>query len=460
MKALASKLLTLIVACWLTAETCQAQPPHSWSLEYLHTRDGRSAGGLLLSRDDDRYEFAEIIRPPGRPVYAVVRSIPAQRVLLYQELTGDARAKLEERFFAIRHRAWIEARQMDDLRLRSVAEANATFSVYDGPWFTLYSTADDITTRRAIVRLEQTLGACRQILPPRVKQVSSFQIYLYGSQREYRAAQQQRQWRVSNPAFYAPGANLVMAGGEWVAFQQELARVTAGNEQTREQWRLAAAAHETKLQHDAEEMKRQGFAGDEIETQIRLMRSTWQEQQKQLEKELVEAEQRNEVRFRTATEAIFRRLQHEAFHAWLENYVYPQEQFAVPRWLNEGLAQVLEHAQLDADTLRIDAPEPALLARFKDDARQAPPLPLRDLLTRDQPLAAESDTTAEARRYYLHAWALTYYLAFRQERLGTPGFERYVLRDALEPVAKFENFVGEDLATFEQRWRADMAKLR
>ena len=49
---------------------------------------------------------------------------------------------------------------------------------------------------------------------------------------------------------------------------------------------------------------------------------------------------------------MFRRLAHEAFHAYLETYVYPRQAYDVPRWLNEGLAQTFEAGLLeDADVL-------------------------------------------------------------------------------------------------------------
>ena len=45
---------------------------------------------------------------------------------------------------------------------------------------------------------------------------------------------------------------------------------------------------------------------------------------------------------------MFARAYHESFHAYLENYVYPHDHYDVPRWLNEGLAVMMEGGILDA----------------------------------------------------------------------------------------------------------------
>ena len=45
---------------------------------------------------------------------------------------------------------------------------------------------------------------------------------------------------------------------------------------------------------------------------------------------------------------MFRRLYHEAFHAYLDNYVYESPGYEIPTWLNEGLAQVFAAGLLEA----------------------------------------------------------------------------------------------------------------
>jgi len=62
----------------------------------------------------------------------------------------------------------------------------------------------------------------------------------------------------------------------------------------------------------------------------------------------------------------FALLNHEAFHAYLANFVVSGESRRVPRWLNEGLAQVCESGVWEGETFRIDSPDKPALATFKE----------------------------------------------------------------------------------------------
>jgi hypothetical protein len=207
-------------------------------------------------------------------------------------------------------------------------------------------------------------------------------------------------------------------------------------------------------------MKQHGFSTDEIEIEIGSRRSAWKKQELALETEIDRVEGRNARKFDDVSRAMFRRLNHEAFHAYLENYVYPHDEFDVPRWLNEGLAQVFEHAQLDADTLRVDAPARELLPKLQADLKNQP-LSLKKLLRSDESLASAHRNNDTTRRRYLYAWGLAYYLAFHRSGLGTQEFEAYIAKDGRgSPIARFERYFGLPLAEFEQQWRKEMLELR
>jgi hypothetical protein len=165
----------------------------------------------------------------------------------------------------------------------------------------------------------------------------------------------------------------------------------------------------------------------------------------------------NEQKFAAVTGQMFARLNHEAFHAYLDTFVYPHDQHHVPRWLNEGLAQVFETGQLDGDSLRIDAPDRDRLARLKADLA-AQPLPLAQLLTAEEREFLGPHGNRSSARHYLYAWGLAYYLAFDERLLGTSRLDDYVAADAaeLEPLARFEKLVGQPSGTFERQWRAAM----
>jgi hypothetical protein len=157
-------------------------------------------------------------------------------------------------------------------------------------------------------------------------------------------------------------------------------------------------------------------------------------------------------------------LAHEAFHAYLENYLTGRDGRAagIPRWLNEGLAQVFEAGRLEADTLRIDAPGEKLLAALKTDLRRDKPLPLAELLSAEQDLFLVSHPggARSSNRHYLYAWALTYYLTFGPVGLDAAALDELSRTDRT-PVERLQKILGHvDLDEFESRWHADMLRLR
>ena len=158
------------------------------------------------------------------------------------------------------------------------------------------------------------------------------------------------------------------------------------------------------------------------------------------------------------------RLAHEAFHAYLETFVYPRRVYDVPRWLNEGLAQTFEAGLLEADTLRIDTPNAAALARLQSDLRGASPLELADLLNAGSEtfLSAHAADAQAASRMYYYSWGLAYYLAFEQGVFGTPQFDAYLnpAEGGKSAVERFERLVGKSLPEFQVEWRAAMLNLK
>ena len=204
-----------------------------------------------------------------------------------------------------------------------------------------------------------------------------------------------------------------------------------------------------------------------LNEQRSIMQSTeshWKEELDGINRAINAAERSNLAEFDKLTAAMFARLFHEAFHAYLENYVFPQRDHDVPRWLNEGLAQIFETGQLEAGTLRLDAPDAGRLDRLQADLQSVEPLSLAEILTADgsQFLVLHPGGEAASQRYYLYSWGLAYYLAFRQPVLETAALDRYVDREAAKsaPIVRFEKLVGMPLKQFEARWRTEMLKMK
>ena len=113
-------ILTLSLLLSLPLPPALAQPddpPGRWQLETLTLRDESKLAGLIQSQTDEEIDFAEILQPPGKPMYAVIRGIPREDVAKIEQLPPDKHRQLVERFARFRSRAVIEAGRMEQVEL-------------------------------------------------------------------------------------------------------------------------------------------------------------------------------------------------------------------------------------------------------------------------------------------------------------------------------------------------------
>jgi hypothetical protein len=157
-------------------------------------------------------------------------------------------------------------------------------------------------------------------------------------------------------------------------------------------------------------------------------------------------------------------LYHEAFHAYLAGFVYPPRGRAVPRWLNEGLAQIFETAILEAGELRVGHADPEWLKHVKEAVRKNQLVPVADLLKADSDkfLVGHASQQQASDGYYLGSWALAFYLTFDQRKLGTLELDEFVrsTRNGVEPQDAFCKLVGEPLPRFEESFHRYLRNLR
>ena len=167
-----------------------------------------------------------------------------------------------------------------------------------------------------------------------------------------------------------------------------------------------------------------------------------------------ESRRRNQRRFAARVHGSFRRLYHETFHAYWANFLADEEK-PLPRWLNEGLAQIFESAQLDEDQLRIDAPDPQRLARLRGDLAEQP-LPLQAVLgARARDFHAAADLTL-APRLYDYAWGLTFWLVFEHRLLDRP---RWWEMFQLPRQQRWQALAGATPDQLQRQWQAAMQAL-
>jgi hypothetical protein len=180
--------------------------------------------------------------------------------------------------------------------------------------------------------------------------------------------------------------------------------------------------------------------------------------------EVARANRQNDDRFQAATQMLFRTLYHEAFHAYLANFVYPPREAEVPRWLNEGLAQVFETSFVEAGELRVGAVERPRLLQVQNASARGELVGLGELLRSGprQFLVQHATEKQGSDRHYLTSWALAHYLTFERRLLGTPAMDRYVLtlKRGAEPLQAFADLTGEPPPRLEKEFHRYLLRLR
>ena len=174
---------------------------------------------------------------------------------------------------------------------------------------------------------------------------------------------------------------------------------------------------------------------------------------------LDDADRANERQFEDNTKRFFETLYHEACHAYVGSFVYAKTD-KMPSWLQEGLAQIFETAILDGMEFRVGHLDLARVERVRNASRRGELPGLIGLLHAGprQFIANHTQEKAATDCYYLTAWALAHYLVFDREMLGTPELDRYVaaLAAGADPIAAFEQLVGESPANFVKSMPADL----
>jgi hypothetical protein len=261
---------------------------------------------------------------------------------------------------------------------------------------------------------------------------------------EYHTLLKKQGRNILNPAFFDAGKNQIICASDLESLGADLELVRQRHK------RLLEELKDQELR-----VKRQyhGAVPSAIREQLAAKRN-----------QIRAADLKNDDIFKEATRQLFHTLYHEAFHAYLAQFVYPASDAEVPRWLNEGLAQIFETALVEAGEIRVGHADPCRLERTKAALRKHDLLSVTQLL-RAGPhdfLIGHAGDQPVSDRTYLSAWALAFYLAFERHLLGTPALDRYVhaLHCGVDPVEAFRELVGEPLPEFEHAVERYLLDLR
>jgi hypothetical protein len=430
-----------------------------WPFDEVTLTNGAKFQGLLLQERPDGYSFQVVRRLPGRPTLTLTTFFARQEVANLKRLNATDRATLQDKLAELDPTGASERRRMEDLEL-AVADwpgKPGGARRYDSDHFVLISSASEEITRRAAVRLEQIYAAFTRVLPPRHPAGRPTTILLAGQMDEYAKLAGATAGRVLNPAVYDPAANRVLCGSDLRRLGEQLAATR------RHHVEQLAALH--KYEAEIRKLYRNQTADRE-----RFLGVARRQRER-----VKTAERANDAAFDRATRRLFAVLYHEAFHSYVATFVYPPLPPAdvsagkgtgrLPRWLNEGLAQLFETAVVEAGELRIGHADADRLDRVRDRLRgkHGGLMPMAELLRsgKETYMAAHAGQHATADRAYLTAWAVTHYLTFDRRLTSTKNFEKYLIavNSGGDRAKAFEAWVGQDVPAFERGLRDYLSRL-
>lgn len=470
-----ARVLLACLGCAITpaagsAQQRQGLAPGPWPLEAIELADGRRLEGLLIAPENvagtpaqgtGDVEFLQIVRPAGRPMHLVSwPPFPAPSVRFVERLPTAERTTLRHRVEAFRR----ERRRGDEDAVRLVRLREDGPWLFDGPAFSLESTADPTVSRAAVVQLQLTFDALESLVPP-VAPTTPVTVRLCGSLAEYRAVQEELGLRLDNPAFYVSGRRLLVAGSELPTLLSQQRAADDVLDAARQRHLEHGSLLDERLRGLAASLEAAGVPrGERAEIVTRARIRANREQTEEIAR-IEGARRANAVIVEQARRRFLERLAHEAWHAYADcrlRATRPAGAAAatgLPTWLDEGLAQVVETAILEGGELRLEAPDPTRTARLREVILAGRLPPVADLVSADEAafVGGHDGTQGLA---YLAAWALAFDVAVVRPLLTPDKIRELAAASEADPVAALEALVGMPVDRYDRQWRQRVLGLR
>jgi hypothetical protein len=439
-----------VLAAWLACGRRGAAEPEGglpdWKYEVLRLKNGSIYHGLVKEETGSRIRFWEVKRPTGKPALRQWHVWERDKVARIDRLDAKERAILWQRIQLLdpklkedeNHRA-----ETLDLEPAPWGKNTSGGLSYTTPHFVLISNAERGIVAKAAIRLEQIFAAYGSFLPPHSStETEPITIFLADSVAEYLSLARGRGLTIHNPAYYDRKRNEIVCGSDFHLLGKTLADLHKQDEQLDQQLVMLKKRYKGKIP-------------DLLRYQIKRDREEISRVRKKINKE----------DFDKASRRLFQTLFHEAFHAYLDNFVYRAEKEAVPCWLNEGLGQIFETAFIDAGLLRVGHVDKVRLLRVQALLRTDDLVPLARLLpaTPKQFLVRHASDQQLSDSYYLSSWALAFYLLADRKVLGDPKkLDLYVssLKRGMNPLAAFRILVDRPLPDFQKDFRDYLLRLQ
>lgn len=432
----------LLIASSLVAQEKATEKP---AFDQLVLTDGGRLEGLLLEETPQQVRFQFLIRKPG------VRTLVFELVYDRSEVASISRASEPGRTLARNMITSLETSKKREeekilsLPLQSMhwVTGSGMAHRYQGPYFELLSNANEQLVRLVAVRLDAIFGAYLKTLGKRLQPTKPARIVLFKTLTEYRDWQRRQGVSFLNPAFFDAKTGEILIGSDLEQQTQQLEELTR--------------KHQQQLQEldDSRKKIEKHFAGK--------LPATLAKQLQQVQLQLHNLMTENEATYARLQSGFFAMLYHEAFHAYLDQWVFPADRYQVPRWLNEGLAQLFENAFVEIGELKPGRIDEKRLAEIQEAIKKRRFMTIREILQTpaQQFFVRHTLESFEADRQYNASWALAHFLTYDLKLLSSPAMVTYVTPGgAGDEVSRFEKLAGMPLEACEQKWRDYILRLR
>ena len=446
--------------------------------DVLVLKNGEQHRGLLVSEDDKEITFDLVMSGKN-----VSKTLLSRTAFERGEVQEVKKLSDSQRAAARKHIEDAQSQTVKDAAAeQNVKIETATWTSKDGKQsvqvkkielehFEIASDANEDFLRRAAFRLGKVFAAYKQHFGADRNQSKKVRVLILNSMAEYKAFVG---GQIENPAFYSPDAKLIAAGCDVALYEKQIAEVkkehAALNVQL-EEWkrkladaRAQVAAYVAKVYEQA---KRSGAAGKAGLDDIKAQQTEWQLKAGQVEKvvngiqdKIAELNRRNDVLFNEYTQEMFATLYHEGFHAFLDNFLFPEgESKNVPRWLNEGLAQYFECARMENDRFILGQEDRAKMAFLRKCKKEGGLVPLDKVVSgqSEDYLMRKMSDLEHSTKHYLEAWSLVHMLG-EKGRLTKDLMREYVKqvadkKDSMEALAQFSGLGQPEL---QAAWEAKL----
>ncbi len=422
------------LALSLTLAAVSPLRAESWKFDVITSKNGSTFQGLITEETKETVHFKYIVRKPGSRTIVIETLFDQDEIQQIDRLKDAERETLVQRVKALQGRGAREQARLKAVTLEKIPwPRDATGWQYTGKYFVLESNAREELVRQAVVRLEEMFQAYTEKLGTKQQPKQLTRITLYRAIPEYHKALEDLGVNILNPAFYDAQKNRIVAASDLEHQAEELDKVRQ--------------KHDALVQElDQQEKKlRQHFNGKPP----MLMMS----QLRQIRRNVQVVNSENETAMERLNQPLFATLYHEAFHAYLDNFLYPSSESPVPRWLNEGLAQIFETALVETGELRVGHIHEKRRVDVQTAVKNKQLVSLKNLLNSELKhfSVAHRSEALVSDQYFQASWALAYYLTYERKLLGTEALDAYVqsLKRGTDPQQAFRDLVGKPLDEFE-----------